>query len=116
MDLIATPSLAPAPTRRPLLTYNSYDSAMEQQAINLSSPRSSKQRHVPGRRAIALAREVRNPLTCINLAVDMLTIPAAGTDQKAYIDMIAKSAKRIDQLIKELLECQEIANLSHTHY
>jgi nitrogen-specific signal transduction histidine kinase len=114
MDLIATPSLAPA--RRALLNFNSYDSATEQQSINLSFPRSSKQRHVPGRRAIALAREVRNPLTCINLAVDMLTIPAVGTDQKVYIDLIAKSAKRIDQLIKELLECQEIATLSHTHY
>jgi len=115
MDLSSSLAVFPL-TRKNLLSYNPYDSVMDHQAINLSDPAASNQRNSPGRRAVALAREVRNPLTCINLSTDMLKSAVTDKERKVYIDMIARSSKRIDQLIKELLECQEVSAFSHTKY
>jgi signal transduction histidine kinase len=115
MILSTSPAKFPS-TRKPLLSFSSYDSAMDQQAINLAASPIQSRRSAPGRRAVALAREVRNPLTCINLSVDMLHAGTTDAEQKVYIDMIAKSSKRINQLIKELLECQEVSAQSHTRY
>jgi signal transduction histidine kinase len=115
MTLSSSPAVFPS-ARKPLRIFPSYDTAMDNQAINLSAPVSANRRNAPGRRAVALAREVRNPLTCINLSVDMLSAGITDPEQKVFIDMIAKSSKRINQLIKELLECQEVSANSHTHY
>jgi signal transduction histidine kinase len=106
MILSTSPAMFPS-TRKPLLSFNSYDSAMDQQAINLAGSAIQSRRNAPGRRVGALAREVRNPLTCIDLSVDMLNTAVTDAERKVYMDMIAKSSKRINQLIKELLECQE---------
>jgi nitrogen-specific signal transduction histidine kinase len=67
-------------------------------------------------RASALAREVRNPLTCINLSVDMLNAATTDLELKVYTDIVARSSNRIDELMKQLLECQEVGTLSQTHY
>lgn len=53
--------------------------------------------------ASALAHEVRNPLTNINLAIDMLTSTALDNDQKIYVDIIKRASFRINGLVTELL-------------
>ena len=55
-----------------------------------------------------LAREVRNPLTCIDLSIDMLKSSVTDTERKVYMEIITRSSKRINQLIKDLLACQEV--------
>jgi signal transduction histidine kinase len=55
----------------------------------------------------ALAHEVRNPLSNINLAVDMLATTVIDEVQKTYIDIILRSASRISALISDFLTiCQ----------
>jgi signal transduction histidine kinase len=61
----------------------------------------------PARFVTALAHEVRNPLTNINLAVDMLECAAKDDDPKLYLDIIKRSSARINHLICELLKYQE---------
>jgi signal transduction histidine kinase len=51
----------------------------------------------------ALAHEVRNPLTNINLAIDLLTSTALDNDQKIYVDIIKRASFRINGLVTELL-------------
>lgn len=50
-----------------------------------------------------LAHEIRNPLNNINLSVDHLGMMQEGEDNKIYINIIERNAKRIASLIKELL-------------
>src|ERR1700691_2973892 len=54
-----------------------------------------------------LAHEVRNPLTNINLAIDMLTSTFLGADQKIYVDIIKRASFRINGLVTELLTSVE---------
>jgi nitrogen-specific signal transduction histidine kinase len=120
MTISPPPSLFSS-IRKRLLISHSYNAAMDHSAIddqktNLSAPSNPDQRKLPRSRAAALAREVRNPLTCIDLSIDMLNSAVTDPELKAYMEMITKSSKRIDQLIKELLECQEIATPSQTQY
>jgi signal transduction histidine kinase len=60
----------------------------------------------------ALAHEVRNPLTNIDLAIDMLTSSDLDNDQKVYIDIIKRASVRINGLIKELLTSVEPEKIS----
>jgi signal transduction histidine kinase len=53
--------------------------------------------------ASALAHEVRNPLTNINLSIDMLNSAITDKELKIYVDIITRSSKRINHLINELL-------------
>jgi len=50
-----------------------------------------------------LAHEVRNPLTNINIAVDMIETEKNEDNQQRYIDIVRRSSERINQLISELL-------------
>jgi signal transduction histidine kinase len=52
--------------------------------------------------AAALTHEVRNPLTNINLAVEMLQRMDPDGVQKPYLDIIIRASKRIDMLVTEL--------------
>jgi signal transduction histidine kinase len=61
----------------------------------------------PARFVTALAHEVRNPLTNINLAVDMLECADKDDDPKLYLDIIRRGSARINQLICDLLKYQE---------
>ncbi len=89
---------------------------MDDQPINLSAPSNPDRRKLSRSGAAALAREVRNPLTCIDLSIDMLNSAVTDPELKVSMEMITKSSKRIDQLMNELLQCQEIATPSQTQY
>jgi signal transduction histidine kinase len=71
-------------------------------------PASSNSRVLASRNISALAHEVRNPLTNINLSIDMLNSALTNSEHKIYIDIILRSSKRINHLINELLQSQEI--------
>jgi signal transduction histidine kinase len=57
----------------------------------------------PGEFVSALAHEVRNPLSNINLAVEMLKSLVSNDDQKTYLDIIKRGAGRINDLVTDLL-------------
>ncbi len=61
----------------------------------------------PARFVTALAHEVRNPLTNINLAVDMLAYAVNDDEPKLYLDIIRRSSARINQLVFDLLKYQQ---------
>lgn len=63
----------------------------------------------PGQFASALAHEVRNPLTTINLAVDLLQSGIKDVEMKIYLDIIMRSSERINNLVTELLKYQQEA-------
>jgi len=69
----------------------------------------------PARFVTALAHEVRNPLTNINLAVDMLEC-AKDDDPTLYLDIIRRSSARINHLIGELLKYQEPDKAQESRY
>ena len=64
----------------------------------------------------ALAHEVRNPLTNINLAVDMLECADKDDDPKLYLDIIRRGSARINHLICELLKYQEPDKAQESRY
>ena len=91
------------------ITPNISKSRSYTQSANLfkSLPPSKIVQKQPSRFASALAHEVRNPLSNINLAVEMLKSIIRHDDQKIYLDIITRSSIRINDLIKELLKYQQ---------
>ena len=61
----------------------------------------------PGRFASALAHEIRNPLTTINLATDMLESAIEDKDLRDYLDIIRRNSVRINNAIYALLKYQD---------
>lgn len=53
--------------------------------------------------ATIMAHEVRNPLTNINLATDLLSLVIQDADKTVYLDIIRRSSLRINELLNELL-------------
>lgn len=113
MNVSSSPALFPS-VRKRLLISSSYNSAVEQQTVNLLAP--SIQRHSSRLKAATLAREVRNPLTCIDLSIEMLDAAVTDPELKVYMEIIMRSSKRINQQIKELLKCQGPGTLCDTQY
>jgi signal transduction histidine kinase len=72
--------------------------------------------HQPARFVTALAHEVRNPLTNINLAVDMLAYAIKDDEPKLYLDIIRRSSARINYLICDLLKYQESDKAEGSQY
>jgi signal transduction histidine kinase len=56
----------------------------------------------PAQFASALAHEVRNPLSNINLALEMLQSTIKDEEQKIYLDIIMRGSVRINNLISDL--------------
>jgi signal transduction histidine kinase len=56
-----------------------------------------------GQFASAMAHEVRNPLTNVNLAVEMLKTSTLNDEQKMYLDIISRGTGRINDLVTEIL-------------
>jgi signal transduction histidine kinase len=61
----------------------------------------------PAQSAAVLVHEVRNPLTNINLAVELLKSTMSEGEQKIYLDIIRRSSIRINDLLNELLKYQQ---------
>ena len=61
---------------------------------------------IPAQIASVLAHEVRNPLTNITLAIEMLGSCIKDDEAKTYLDIIVRSTTRINILINELLKNQ----------
>lgn len=55
----------------------------------------------------ALTHEVRNPLSNINLAVELLQHSITSDEQQSYLDMIMRATQRINTLVTELAEKQQ---------
>jgi signal transduction histidine kinase len=60
--------------------------------------------HEPSLFVTALVHEVRNPLTNINMAVEMLQRLVKDDTYKVYLDIIMRSSVRINDLITELFQ------------
>lgn len=75
---------------------------------------------VTGKIARSIAHEVRNPLTNLNLAleqlVDELPDPEEQDSVDLYVDIIKRNAKRIEQLISELLQSSKPNQLHLEEY
>lgn len=52
---------------------------------------------------VALIHEVRNPLTNINMAVEMLSSMVSGEEEKEYLDIILRSSNRINSIVTDLV-------------
>jgi len=59
-----------------------------------------------------LVHEVRNPLTSIDLAMEYLLAGVKDEEQKTYMDIIMRSSMRINQLMNELIKCQQEKDLA----
>lgn len=62
---------------------------------------------LPGSAIAVLAHEVRNPLTNINLSVELLKSSVKEEALKIYLDIIRRSVLRINGIMSELLKYQE---------
>jgi len=56
--------------------------------------------------AAAIAHEVRNPLSSIDLSIELLESSLVDANQKIYLEIIHRSSARINELITELLKGQ----------
>jgi signal transduction histidine kinase len=64
----------------------------------------------------ALVHEVRNPLTSIDLAVDMLLSTFLDSDQKIYVDIIKRASFRVNGLVTEIHKANEyVQNITVRH-
>jgi signal transduction histidine kinase len=57
--------------------------------------------------ATALAHEIRNPLTNIDLSAKMLEASIKDNELKKYLDIIKRSSIRINSLVSDLLKYQQ---------
>jgi signal transduction histidine kinase len=70
----------------------------------------------PGHFTSALAHEVRNPLSTINLAVHMLKSPLKASNFRLYLDIITRSSWQINDLITDLLTSGQPAQIQPEKY
>ena len=52
---------------------------------------------------LALAHEIRNPLTNINLAIAMLRLSPEISNQEIFLDIISRASVKIEELVRSLL-------------
>lgn len=65
-------------------------------------------RKTPLDQHIALAHEVRNPLSNINLSLKMLQIHAKDDESLEYLDIIQRSSDRISRLVNDFLQVKSV--------
>ena len=61
----------------------------------------------PGRYESLLAHEVRNPLTNITLAAELLVADVAEENHEMYINIIQRNCTRVNELMNELIKWQQ---------
>lgn len=79
-------------------------------AINISGSlaRTKIVKKQPTQFASALAHEIRNPLSNISLAADMLQATVMDDEQALYLDIIMRGAGRINNLVYDLLTYYQV--------
>ena len=65
---------------------------------------------------IALAHEIRNPLTNINLSVQMLECEIQDDKLRMYLDIINRSSVRINGMLNEVLKNRQLAHEHADNY
>jgi signal transduction histidine kinase len=80
----------------------------------LPSPKTVQKQ--PAQFASALAHEVRNPLSNINLAVEMLQSIAKDDKHKIYLDIIRRGSGRINDLVGDLIAYYQTEELHPENY
>jgi signal transduction histidine kinase len=63
-----------------------------------------------------LAHEIRNPLSTINLTVEMLKITNDQQQKEAYLDIIARNSLRINDLLTKLLASYQLDGIKSEKY
>jgi len=99
----------------------SYHDQLEKRVIELAKAnrellelRSLERFTSTGRIARVIAHEIRNPLTNIDLSAGHLENDKLGTeDKKAFLDIIARNSRRINELINELLSATKFSDLKY---
>ena len=99
----------------------SYHDQLEKRVIELAKAnrellelRSLERFTSTGRIARVIAHEIRNPLTNIDLSAGHLENDKLGTDdKKAFLDIIARNSRRINELINELLSATKFTDLQY---
>jgi signal transduction histidine kinase len=87
----------------PPMNFDSYQVPVVNNKITLPPKKFKKP---PVQFGSVLAHEVRNPLTNINLSVELLESETEH-DRQPYYDIIKRSAARINDLVNELVKYQE---------
>jgi len=64
----------------------------------------------------ALAHEIRNPLTNINLSVEMLKDVVTDESQRLYLEVILRASHKVNALIDELIKQQQPEKAQVIHY
>lgn len=82
--------------------YTDTTSAHHQPSARQAPPEILKERF--GQSISALAHEIRNPLTNIDLAAEMLCMGIKDETMSLYLDIIKRSSVRINDLVNELLK------------
>ncbi|TDE18119.1 ATP-binding protein [Dyadobacter psychrotolerans] len=75
---------------------------------------------VPGDFTATLAHEILNPLSTINLSLEMIISEAKEDDLKIYLDIIRRSTNRINDLVNQIIKNHngneaQVANQSIHH-
>ncbi|MCF2487015.1 ATP-binding protein [Dyadobacter sp. CY347] len=71
----------------------------------------SEKMAVTGRLVRMLAHEVRNPLTNVNLSAEQLEMELVDEDQRFYTQIIKRNCNRINDLISQLLQPSNSADI-----
>ncbi len=64
----------------------------------------------------ALAHEIRNPLTNINLSIQMLQSEVHDDKLKIYLDIINRSSQRINEMLNEVLKNRQLDHANTGNY
>lgn len=91
----------------PAVIFNREKKADNNHNLNLLWKAPKMMKPTPDKSVSILAHEVRNPLTNINLSVDLLELEAMDDNKKKYLDIIKRSCLKITGLVNLLLKQQQ---------
>ncbi|MFM9910783.1 MAG: two-component system sensor histidine kinase NtrB [Chitinophagaceae bacterium] len=91
----------------PALTAKTVKTAVDNYNLNLVCKAPKMMNNIPGQIISTLAHEVRNPLTNINLSVDLLELEVPDDNRQKYLDIIRRSCIKINGLINLLIKEQQ---------
>jgi signal transduction histidine kinase len=85
-------------------------------ALPASHPALDKKKNERAEYVSAIVHEVRNPITNIDLALEMLDLNNLDEEQKEYLAIIARGSRRIKDLINTLLRSGQIGEYTSEMY